>query len=88
MALDEGEDHIIAETLDDFALKVATPIDDFERPNAPQNRAIAKCQGRFEWRVRGAQLLDALTGIASDPSSAGASAGSNGLALTKVAAAA
>ena len=68
LALDGGEDLIVAETLDDLALKVVALIDDFDRLNALQNRAFAKCQEHFAWPVRGAQLLEALRGVAADPS--------------------
>jgi glycosyltransferase involved in cell wall biosynthesis len=69
LALDEGDDLIVAETLEDLALKVVALIDDFERLNALQNRAFAKCQGHFEWPVRGAQLFQALRS-AADPTRA------------------
>lgn len=69
LALDEGDDLIVAETLEDLALKVVALIDDFERLNVLQNRAFAKCQGHFEWPVRGAQLFQALK-AAVDPARA------------------
>lgn len=67
LPLAEGDDLVVAATLEDLAHKTVALIDDFDHLNTLQERAFQKCQGHFAWPVRGAQLYKALQASVADP---------------------
>jgi glycosyltransferase involved in cell wall biosynthesis len=63
LPLDMDRDAIARENVADLVAAIVEAMDDIPRLEAMRRRALAACEGRFDWAERGARLAEAIAAI-------------------------